>query len=598
MAPRSPNTVTRSDFEPTPRVRARLLYWQGWAMTAIAELMHVHVCKIYSWKKTEKWADAPSVKRVEGALEARLIQLISKTQKTSHEFKEVDVLSRQLERLARIHRYNDGGNEADLNPNVRNRNAKPKKKPVRNDISPEQAKELEDAFLKDLFAYQKHWNAVYELHRIINILKSRQIGATYFWARKAIVDAAKTGRNKIFLSASRAQANIFRAYIVAFVHEIIGITLTGDPIILGNGAELHFLGTNAQTAQGYHGDVFVDEYFWIMRFVEFRKVVSGMAMHRKWKQVYCSTPSAITHSAYPFWSGDLFNERRKKGQKVEIDVSHDALKDGNLCADGQYRQIVTVEDAIAAGCNLFDIEQLRLEYSAEEFDNLLMCIFIDDALSAFPFQLLQPCMVDTWECWDDVRPFASRPAGDAPVWVGYDPSGDGEDGDGAGMVVLLPPPKPGGKHRILEKQRLSGDDYDEQARVILATRAKYNVVHIGMDTTGIGDAVAKIVKKKFPNVTAYLYTPQLKAQMVRQAQQAMRQGRLEWDAGWSDLAQSFIAIRAGLTPEGGATTFRAGRNKKTGHAELAWATMHALSHEPIEAPSTGDASNSTMEIYE
>lgn len=48
-------------------------------------------------------------------------------------------------------------------------------------------------------------------------------------------------------------------------------------------------------------------------------------------------------------------------------------------ADGQWRQIVTIEDAIAGGCDLFDLDQLRLEYSDEEFANLLMCEFVDDS---------------------------------------------------------------------------------------------------------------------------------------------------------------------------------------------------------------------------
>ena len=41
--------------------------------------------------------------------------------------KEVDLLMRELERLARIERYRDTGKESDLNPNIQNRNAVAKK---------------------------------------------------------------------------------------------------------------------------------------------------------------------------------------------------------------------------------------------------------------------------------------------------------------------------------------------------------------------------------------------------------------------------------------------------------------------------------------
>ena len=52
--------------------------------------------------------------------------------------------------------------------------------------------------------------------------KSRQIGATYYFAREAFIDALKTGRNQIFLSASKAQAHIFKTYIQQFAFEHTG----------------------------------------------------------------------------------------------------------------------------------------------------------------------------------------------------------------------------------------------------------------------------------------------------------------------------------------------------------------------------------------
>ncbi|MFP1528933.1 terminase large subunit domain-containing protein [Escherichia coli] len=109
-------------------------------------------------------------------------------------------------------------------------------------------------------------------------------------------------------------------------------------------------------------------------------------------------PSTLAHDAYPFWSGELFNRgRASAAERVEIDVSHNALAGGLLCADGQWRQIVTIQDALKGGCTLFDIEQLKRENSADDFKNLFMCEFVDDKASVFPFEELQRCMVDTLE---------------------------------------------------------------------------------------------------------------------------------------------------------------------------------------------------------
>ncbi|EWH01090.1 hypothetical protein Q427_15915 [Halomonas sp. BC04] len=291
-------TTMPPDTLDSPRITARHLYWQGWRIARISEFIGEKPATVHSWKRRDAWEEATPTERVEGALEARLVQLIAKPEKEGRDFKEIDLLGRQIERLARVHRYQETGRESDLNPNINARNEAPRpRKQKRNFLDEAQIEQLKAAFLEGAFAYQQHWYEAGQKHRIRNILKSRQIGATFFFAREAIVDALEHGRNKIFLSASKAQAHIFRSYIVQFVKEVCDVDLKGDPIILDNGAELHFLGTNSKTAQGYHGDVYLDEYFWIHRFQEFRKVTSGMAMHKKWRQTYFSTPSSLGHEA-------------------------------------------------------------------------------------------------------------------------------------------------------------------------------------------------------------------------------------------------------------------------------------------------------------
>ena len=595
------NAKTQRLIADTPdkdnRRQAKFLYWQGWRVVRIADFLEEKETTVHSWKTRDKWDEYKPIDRVEGAIESRLVQLIGKEEKDGRDFKEIDLLGRQIERLARVRRYEQpGGHEGDLNPKVANRNAKPKKKTLRNNYSDEQAQMLRDAFMDELFDYQKTWYYAGLEHRIRDILKSRQIGATYYFAREALLDAVETGRNQIFLSASKAQAHVFKQYIMNYAADVADLELTGDPIVLPNGATLYFLGTNARTAQSYHGNLYFDEYFWTYKFQELRKVASGMAIHKKWRQTYFSTPSSLSHDAYPYWSGELFNKGRNKRDKVDGDISHRALKDGYKCADGQWRHIVTVEDAIAQGCDLFDIDQLRMEYSDPEYLNLLMCEFVDDNASIFGLMMLQKCMVDSWEEWSDFKPFAPRPVGNQSVWVGYDPNGENENGDNAGCVVVLPAATPGGKHRIIERHQWRGLDFESQANQIEEITKRYNVVHIGIDTTGLGSAVYQLVRKFFPAVTQYQYTAELKVALLMKSYNIISKGRLEFDAGSTDIAQSFMAIRKTTTASGMKMTFNAGRNSTTGHADLAWATMHALDKDPLDA-GTNTHSKSIMEIY-
>lgn len=579
------------------RRHAKFLYWQGFRVARIAELIGEKDATVHSWKKRDAWEEAKPIVRVEGVLEARLIQLILKDPKEGKDFKEIDLLGRQIERLARVRRYEEpGGHEGDLNPRVANRNSGQKKKPVKNEISEEQAQQLRDCFMDELFGYQKHWFRAGQKHRIRNLLKSRQIGATYYFAREALLDAVETGRNQIFLSASKAQAHVFKQYIQGYARDAADLELTGDPIILPNGATLYFLGTNARTAQSYHGNLYFDEYFWTYKFQELRKVASGMAMHKKWRQTYFSTPSSLSHDAYPYWAGHLFNRGKKKADRIDIDLSHSALANGRLCEDGQWRHIVTVEDALAQGCDLFDLDQLRLEYSEDEYKNLLMCEFVDDEASIFGLMMLQKCMVDSWEEWESFyKPFAMRPVGQRTVWVGYDPNGETENGDNAGLVVVLPANGPKDKHRIIEKHQIRGLDYESQAEMIFKITQRYQVGHIGIDVTGIGSAVYQLVRKFYPAAVEYKYTPELKSQLVMKTYNIISKGRLEFDAGSTDIAQSFMSIRKTTTASGRQTTFISGRSGSTGHADLAWATMHALDKEPLDGGTTSNT-GSIMEF--
>lgn len=577
-----------------PRRQAALLYWQGFSVPQIAEMLQTKRPTVQSWKQRDQWEETAPLTRVETTLEARLIQLYAKSDLTAHDFKIADFLARQMERFARINRYGQTGSEADLNPNVANRNKGERKKPKKNFFSEEAIEKLEEVFFHQSFEYQLGWHRAGLEHRIRHILKSRQIGATFYFAREALLRALKTGHNQIFLSASKTQAYVFRKYIIAFAR-LVDVDLTGDPIVIGNnGAELLFLGTNSNTAQSHNGDLYVDEIFWIPNFQRLRKVASGMASQSHLRTTYFSTPSSLGHGAYPFWSGELFNRgRASASERVEIDISHSALVRGVACADGQWRQIVTIEDALAGGCTLFNLDTLKKENSADDFRNLFMCEFVDDKASVFPFEELQRCMVDSMELWQDVEPFAVRPFGSRPVWIGYDPS---LRGDSAGCVVIAPPVVAGGKFRILERHQWKGMDFATQAEAIRELTEKYHVEYIGIDATGLGQGVFQLVRSFYPAAREIRYTPEMKTAMVLKAKNTIARGCLEYDVSATDVTQSFMAIRKTMTSSGRSATYEASRTEEASHADLAWATMHVLINEPLTV-ANGQHSSSIMEFY-
>lgn len=591
--------------EESTRLMARNLFWQGQSCARIARMLGIPYQTVDSWKRRDEWDDTPVVVRIESQVHQRLLILIGMPDKTDRELAEMDHLARIIERTARVRRFEKSGHEADLNPQIEERNvkrdkARKKKQDEKNTLTEEQVEQLVEAFEKGLFRYQSNWNAVRKTQRVRNILKSRQIGATWYFAREALIDAITSGDNQVFLSASKSQAHAFRDYIVEFVKEVTGVELKGTPIKLWNGAILYFLGTNSKTAQGYHGHVYCDEYSWITKFAEFRKVASAMATHKKWRITYFSTPSTITHDAHAFWTGDAFNKGRRKADRVEFDVSHGALQHGVECPDGQWRQIVTIEDAEADGCNLFDIDRLRLEYNDQDFANLYLCVWVDDSAAFFTFEELKRCMVDSWDAWaTDWQPDRSPPYV-GPVWIGYDPA---LSQDQASVVVVAPPTVEGGKFRVLETLSFVGVDFQAQAEAIRRLCQKYpRVEHIGIDMTTIGAGVYEMVRSFFPAVHGIKYSVEVKSRMVLKAKHLISKRLLEFDAGATPIAMAFLAIRKTMTPTGRQATFIAQRGRETGHADVAWATMHALDRlaftdfDNDNTIGTSGASRSIMEI--
>ncbi|UUO22845.1 terminase [Colwellia sp. M166] len=552
---------------------------------------------IYYWADKHNWRDMLREEDVDEAIARRIVMLTDISDKSGNQIKELDMLIEKHVKLKKqranaeqqAQRQQGGAAAATSSPNGKrgkggdSQNGKNDHKKSgrkkKNDVSHLVAEDF-GTWYDSLFEYQKTMHE--NLHqRIRNILKSRQIGATYYFAGEAFEQAVLTGDPQIFLSASRAQAEVFRTYIIAIAHEFFEIELTGNPIVLNTAhgeAELRFLSTNSKTAQSYHGHVYIDEYFWIGKFDELNKLASAMATHKNWRKTYFSTPSTKAHPAYNFWTGDHWRRGKADRENIEFPSFIEMRDKGRLCPDKQWRFIVTIEDALAGGCELFDIEELRDEYNADDFNNLFMCIFVDDADGVFKFSDLEKCMVDAAR-WQDHKPAEPRPFGNREVWLGYDPS---RTRDNATLVVVAPGEKKGEKFRVLEKHYWRGLNFSHHVSEIQKIYAKYRVTYIGVDTTGIGAGVFDSISTLFPReATAIHYSVGSKTRLVLKMIDIIEGGRLEFDASHKDIAMSCLAIRRTTTDSGSSITFKASRDNVTGHADVFFAISHAVINEPL-----------------
>lgn len=523
---------------------------------------------------------------IEETINRRIQVLTHRDGKTELEHKELDSLiahhcklriqqAKHAEKLAAV--ASQGNGDYSAVGDSGQDGGKKKRKYRKNDISALTQEDF-DAFADEhLFGYQKHLR-LNITQQIRNILKSRQIGATWYFAFEALENAVMTGDPQIFLSASRPQAEVFRSYIVNIAEQYFGVTLTGNPIRLSNGAELRFLSTNSNTAQSYSGHLYVDEYFWIQNFARLNEVASAMATHDRWRTTYFSTPSSKTHQAYPFWTGEDWKHGDAKRKKVEFPTFKELRDGGRLCPDEQWRYVITMEDAIAGGFNLASIDKLRNKYNRDTFNMLYMCVFVDSGDSVFRFNELERCGVEV-SLWQDHDPTAARPFGNREVWAGFDPA---RSGDTSTFVIIAPPLYEGERFRVLATFYWQGMNWKHQANQIKALFERYNMTHIGIDITGIGSGVFEMVQGfAMRQAVAIHYGLESKTRLVLKMVDVVESQRIEWDSEQKEIPASFLAIRRTSTTKGNSMTFVADRTQETGHADVFFAIAHAVDNEPL-----------------
>ena len=567
---------------------ARALYLRRATPKEIAHDLNLPNARIiYYWAEKGNWADLLSHESTEEAIERRYQLLVGRDKKTELELKEIDVLighavklraqtNKHKEKMAAAKSGNQGGYDSQ-GGNGDGAEPVKKRKYKKNDISGLSQEDF-DAFAEEhLFGYQKHLRGNLS-QQIRNILKSRQIGATWYFAIEALENAVMTGDPQIFLSASKAQAEVFRSYIVNIAEQYFGVTLTGNPIRLSNGAELRFLSTNKNTAQSYSGHLYCDEYFWVPNFARLNEVASAMATHDHWRTTYFSTPSAKTHQAYPFWTGEEWKRGDKKREKVTFPTFDEMRDGGRLCPDGQWRYIITMEDAIKGGFNLASIEKLRNRYNRDTFNMLYMCVFVDSKDSVFKFSDLEVCGVDVTE-WQDHDVNAARPFGNREVWGGFDPA---RSGDTSTFAIVAPPLYAVEKFRVLRVFHWKGMNFAYQAAQIKKLFGQYNMTYIGVDVTGIGRGVFELIEHfALREAVAIHYGMETKTRLVLKMIDVIGAKRLEWNKDNREIPASFLSIRHTSTASGNAMTFKADRTVETGHADAFWAIAHAVINEPI-----------------
>lgn len=160
--------------------------------------------------------------------------------------------------------------------------------------------------LNTLFPWQKRWYE-HRFQRKRYLHKGRQIGADYYFALEAVLDACLTGRNKIFIEPAPSEPeDTFYSNAAQYAGRFLGLNIKSgtQSITFSNGAEIRFLSENHQGWACFNGDTYVSEWAWFDNPRDMIKIVMGITMHKKWRRTYYSSRDGCDNGA-----GIVFREK-------------------------------------------------------------------------------------------------------------------------------------------------------------------------------------------------------------------------------------------------------------------------------------------------
>ncbi len=108
-----------------------------------------------------------------------------------------------------------------------------------------------------------------------------------YFAQEALNDAMQTSENQIFLSASTSDSERIRNHVIDLGNSQ-ELSLSGNPLVLPNGAMLTFLLTDSQVSCGHSGNAYVINCFDETNYSYINELVSSWTLLKKHKAVFFS----------------------------------------------------------------------------------------------------------------------------------------------------------------------------------------------------------------------------------------------------------------------------------------------------------------------
>ncbi|MCF6432655.1 terminase family protein [Leisingera sp. MMG026] len=387
-----------------------------------------------------------------------------------------------------------------------------------------------------LYEYQREFLESEERFRII--LKARQIGFSYV-VGLAVLLGAMAGRPQIVVSASERQAQIILNYVRHHA-ERLEVLLEEDKAnkITVMGSDIVAVSTNFRTAQGWPGDVWLDEFAWVRN------------QRMLWAAVIPSITAIggrVTVFSTPFLPGSLF---------WEVATNHKNKH------NHWWRRTYTIEDAIAQGMPLpGGLDELRMLFDSESWAMFYECQWAENGSALLSWELLHSLTSERI-----IRDNFGRLRGGIDVGRINDRTAIalvGQEADGK---------KWKDRFALIHQEMHKGLPFDAQKGRIHEVDGRFDIESWKIDKTGMGMQLAEELHRGAPErFEGVWFSAQRKAKLALNMLKLAEERRLLLPNDPDVLAQlhSIQKIASGTTIK-----YDAERNDD-GHGDLFWAVALA-----------------------
>ena len=404
------------------------------------------------------------------------------------------------------------------------------------------------------------------------VLKARQIGFSFAMSFEALIEALFDQRDILIFSASEDQAlelmrkirhhlRLFKEIGFKFEEKkkeiiipIIEWNGLKPRIIAPNGPKIIVRASNPNTARGWSGSIYLDEFAFHQEARELYRAALPSITRVKGNVRIASTPNFATGMFYELWNREDIYPYFSR-HKVTIWKALDEGLTLNLAG-----KTITGKDVprdpdkfMRFREDLAKLLGVDLETFAREFE----CQFIEETGSYIPYSLIEPVISEE----------TKKPYSGGPAFVGIDIARKRD------LTVLISLEQLGDVFYTRHILELRNMPFDTQKNTIRRILMNLNLAGGAIDATGLGMQLAEELSTEFPQIEPVTFSNQVKEILAVNARIAFERRSIRIPEN-SHLIEAIQAIKRTITPAGN-IRFDAERSEM-GHADHFWALALAL----------------------